>query len=114
MDQLMNTLKMKEITVSAKSEYRRLLQAHLIVIDDIMLFPVEKKDAVSLFGFINQIYEKTSFIITTNKKPVECAPMLDDEVLETALLDRLLYQCEVINLSGKSYRMKHRKTIFDN
>jgi hypothetical protein len=27
--------------------------------------------------------------------------MLDDEVLATALLDRLLYRCEVINLSGK-------------
>ncbi|MFO7828896.1 MAG: AAA family ATPase, partial [Bacteroidales bacterium] len=28
-------------------------------------------------------------------------------------LDRLLYRCEVINLSGKSYRMKNRKKIFN-
>jgi DNA replication protein DnaC len=34
-------------------------------------------------------------------------------VLATALLDRLLYRCEVINLEGKSYRMKNRKTIFN-
>jgi len=40
--------------------------------------------------------------------------MLDDEVISTALLDRLLYHCEVINLSEKSYRMKNRKTIFNN
>ena len=39
--------------------------------------------------------------------------LLDDEVLATALLDRLLYQCEVINLTGKSFRMKNRKTIFE-
>jgi len=111
-DSIINSLRMKEITQTAKTEYKRLLQAHLIIIDDIMLFPVEKKDAVSLFNFINQVYEKTSFIITTNKKPAEWAEMLGDEVLATALLDRLLYQCEVINLSGKSYRLENRKTIF--
>ena len=114
MDSLISTLKMKEITRTAKAEYKRLLQAHLIVIDDIMLFPVEKKEAVSLFNFINQIYERTSFIITTNKKPAEWAQMLGDEVLATALLDRLLFQCEVINLSGKSYRLENRKTIFED
>jgi len=114
MDGLISTLKMKEITRTAKAEYKRLLQAHLIVIDDIMLFPVEKKEAVSLFNFINQIYERTSFIITTNKKPAEWAQMLGDEVLATALLDRLLFQCEVINLSGKSYRLENRKTIFED
>jgi DNA replication protein DnaC len=112
MDSIINTLRMKEITRTAKTEYLRLLQSHLIVIDDIMLFPVERKDAVGLFNFINQIYEKTSFIITTNKKPAEWAQMLGDEVLATALLDRLLFQCEVINLSGKSYRLQNRKTIF--
>jgi len=36
-----------------------------------------------------------------------------DTVLTTAILDRILYRCEIIKLSGKSYRMQHRKTIFD-
>jgi hypothetical protein len=39
--------------------------------------------------------------------------MLGDEVLATALLDRLLYKCEVIKLIGKSYRLEHRTTIFE-
>lgn len=113
MEELISMLKMKDFTRTAKADYKRLLKANLIVIDDIMLFPVEKNHAVSLFNFINNLYEKTSFIITTNKKPTEWAAMLNDEVLATALLDRLLYQCEVINLTGKSFRMKNRKTIFD-
>lgn len=113
MEELVSTLKMKDFARTAKGEYSRLVKANLIVIDDIMLFPMEKNDAVSLFNFINQLYEKTSFIITTNKKPAEWAQMLNDEVLATALLDRLLYQCEVINLTGKSYRLQHRKTIFE-
>jgi len=103
---------MKEVTRTAAVEVRRLYRAHLIVIDDIMLLPVTKNDAVALFNFINNLYEKTSFIITTNKSPKEWAQMLDDEVLATALLDRLLFKCEIIKLEGNSYRMKNRKTIF--
>ncbi|MHA4845784.1 ATP-binding protein [Flavitalea antarctica] len=40
--------------------------------------------------------------------------MLGDEVLATALLDRLLFKCEVISLTGKSYRLQNRQTIFAN
>ncbi len=112
MEQIITMLKMKDITRSATAEYKRLSKAHLIVIDDIMMFPIEKNVAVSLFNLINLLFEKTSFILTTNKAPKEWAQMLDDEVLVTALLDRLLYRCEVINLSGKSFRMENRKTIF--
>ena len=114
MEELVNMLKMKDITRTALIEYKRLTKANLIVIDDIMLFPVEKNQAVGLFNFVNQLYESTSFIITTNKMPADWAKMLDDEVLATALLDRLLYKCEIISLSGKSYRMKNRKAIFES
>ena len=50
---------------------------------------------------------------TTEDKEVglEC---LDDEVLAAAILDRLLFRCEVVKLSGKSYRLENRKTIFEN
>lgn len=114
MEELINMLKTREMIRSAQTEYKRLIKADLIVIDDIMLFPVEKKAAVDLFNFINAIYEQTCIIITTNKMAADWAKMLDDEVLATALLDRLLFRCEIINLSGKSYRMENRKSFFDN
>ncbi len=114
MEEIITMLKLKDVTKSYQAEYKRLEKAHLIVIDDIMLFPVEKNLAVNFFNFINQLYENTSFVITTNKMPTEWAKLLDDEVLATALLDRLLYHCEVINLTGKSYRLNNRKTIFDS
>ena len=113
MEEIINTLKLKDFTATAMADYKRLNKANLIVIDDIMLFPVEKQQAVALFNFINQVYEQTSFIVTTNKTPTDWAVMLNDDVLATALLDRLLYHSEVINLSGKSFRLKNRKTIFE-
>lgn len=38
--------------------------------------------------------------------------ILRDEVLATAILDRLLHHCEVVAINGPSYRLKNRlKTI---
>ncbi len=69
--------------------------------------------ARSYTTWTNTLHEKTSVIITTNKSPTEWAKDMNDEVLTTALLDRLLYHCEVIKLDGNCYRMANRKTIFE-
>lgn len=113
MDQLNYILKMKDITKSAASEHNALLKANLVAIDDIMMFPVEKKQTVAMFNLINHLHQNASMIVTTNKSPDEWAKMLDDEVLATAILDRILYNCEIVKLSGKSFRMDNRKTIFN-
>lgn len=113
MEEIITILKMKEMISSALSTYNRMLKAHLIAIDDIMLLPIKKNEAVAFFNLINHLHEQCSIVITTNKSPKQWAETLDDEVLATALLDRILYRCEVIKLSGNSYRMENRKTIFD-
>jgi len=113
MEELIYVLKMKEMTRTAAAEYKRIIKAHLLVIDDIMMFPVTQQDAVSFFNLVNELHDKTSLIITTNKSPKQWADVLNDSVLTTALLDRILYRCEVIKLNGNSYRMKNRETIFE-
>lgn len=112
MEDLVKILKMKDMTKTAATEYRRIMKANLLVIDDIMMFPVSKDDAVAFFNLINELHQRTSLIITTNKAPIEWAEVLQDKVLTTALLDRILYRCEILKLDGNSYRMKNRKTIF--
>lgn len=114
MEDLIKVLKMKDITRTAAAEYKRIMKAHLLVIDDIMMFPVTQQDAVSFFNLVNELHDRTSLIITTNKSPKEWADVLKDSVLTTALLDRILHRCEIIKLTGKSYRMENRKTIFTN
>jgi len=113
MEQIMTMLKTREMSRSAMAEHRKLNKAHLIVIDDIMMIAITRQDANNFFHFINALHEKTSFIITTNKSPKEWAETIGDEVITTALLDRLLYKCEIIKLSGESFRMKNRKTLFE-
>ena len=111
-DQIIQTLKLKDITRSATVDYKLVLKADLTVIDDLMMFPIEKNVANQLFNLINNLHERASIIITTNKSPKQWAKVLDDEVLATAILDRLLYRCEIINLTGDSFRLKNRKSIF--
>ena len=113
MGELIHILKMKDVTRNAAAEYKRIIKSHLLVIDDIMMFPVTQNDAVAFFNLINELHDKTSLIITTNKSPKQWADVLNDSVLTTALLDRILYRCEVIKLNGSSYRMKNRETIFE-
>ena len=114
MEQITHLMKMKDITKTAAREYELLLNADLLVIDDIMMFPIEKKQSVTLFNLIDHLHQKASIIVTTNKSPDEWVKVLDDEILAAAILDRLLFKCEVVKLSGKSYRLENRKTIFEN
>jgi len=57
------------------------------------------------------LHEKSSIVITSNKGFSEWAGFLGDEVLTTAILDRLVFKCEIFNMSGDGYRIKHRKSI---
>jgi DNA replication protein DnaC len=112
MNDILYCLRLKDHTPSAAKEFKRLTEAQLIVIDDIMTLPLGRDEGNQFFVFINQIYETTSIIITTNKSPAEWARSVDDETLATALLDRLLFRCQLIQLHGKGYRMQNRQTIF--
>ncbi|GAA1306683.1 hypothetical protein GCM10009647_026360 [Streptomyces sanglieri] len=49
-----------------------------------------------------------SIILTSNKTFSEWGQVFGDEVLATAILDRLLHHCEVVPINGPSYRLKNR------
>lgn len=112
MEDLARILKLSDMTKNNRAQYNACVKADLLVIDDLMMFPIEKKVGQMLFHLIDTLHEKSSVIITTNKSPKEWAEALDDQVLATAMLDRLLHRAQVVQLKGESYRMKNRKTIF--
>ncbi len=112
MDDLVSVLRLKDLTPTCLAAYNRLLKLHLLAIDDIMMFPLKKEEATAFFNLVNALHERTSIIVTTNKSPTEWAERLDDEVLAAAILDRLMYRCQIVKLAGESYRMCNRKTIF--
>lgn len=56
----------------------------------------------------------STLIVTANYSLTEWLAIPGEEAVAAALLDRLLYCCEIIQLSRNSYRMENRKTIFSN
>jgi DNA replication protein DnaC len=46
--------------------------------------------------------------LTSNKAFSEWGSIFGDDVLASAILDRLLHHCEVISINGPSYRLKDR------
>jgi len=51
-----------------------------------MMFPIERKQSVTLFNLIDHLHQNASIVVTTNKSPDEWVKVLDDEVLAAAIL----------------------------
>jgi len=83
----------------------------VLVIDEIGYTRLTPKQAHLIFELVNARYEKGALLLTSNKSFAEWGPMLGDEVLATALLDRLLHHAEVVAINGQSYRMKDRLQV---
>lgn len=111
LDNLMKLLKTSEISGSSKRRLKYLKKATLIIIDEVGFMPLTPAEANLFFTFVSAMSEKTSLIITSNKGFDEWADFLGDTTITTAILDRLVHHCEIINMTGNSYRLEHHKSI---
>lgn len=96
-------------TTSWRQQRRRYLTPRLLVIDEVGYLRLTTGQAHQLFDLVTARYEQAPIILTSNRSFAEWGALLGDEVLATALLDRLLHHAEVITINGQSYRMKDRR-----
>jgi len=113
LDDLMRLLKTSEIASQSKQRLRIIYKSDIVIIDEVGFLPISNVEANLLFAFVSALHEKTSIIITSNKGFSEWTGFLGDEVITTAILDRLVYRCEILNMVGDGYRLKHRKSILE-
>lgn len=111
LDNLMTILKTVEISKASKRRMKYLQKAALVIIDEVGFMPLTPTEANLFFGFVSSMSEKTSLIITSNKGFDEWADFLGDATITTAILDRLIHHCEIINMTGNSYRLEHHRSI---
>lgn len=105
MDTLMRKLK------ETQSKRKAYLTSALVVVDEVGYLPVDSKEAYLFFQFVSHRYEKHSTIITSNKSFTDWQELFGDPVIATAILDRLLHHCKVINIKGHSYRLKEHTSV---
>ncbi|MHB8173736.1 MAG: IS21-like element helper ATPase IstB [Nitrospirota bacterium] len=85
---------------------RRYLRPDLLIIDDMGLKKLPKQSGEYLFEVIMRRYELRSTIMTSNRPLEEWGKLVGDVPTATAILDRFLSRADIIQITGKSYRLK--------
>ena len=93
-----------------RQRLRRYIAPSLLVIDEVGYTRLSAEQARHFFELVAARYEHGSIILTSNTSFAQWGNLLGDEILATALLDRLLHHAEVISINGRSYRMKERQS----
>ncbi|MFC9751393.1 IS21-like element helper ATPase IstB [Streptomyces niveus] len=108
LDDMVRSLKTAESSGRLSNKLGTYLRPSVLVVDEVGYQPLERAEANLVFQVISKRYEKGSIILTSNKTFSEWGQVFGDEVLATAILDRLLHHCDVVPINGPSYRLKNR------
>lgn len=103
---LIMQLKKAKLENRLEARLKHFFKYKLLIIDELGYLPIEKDDAKLFFQLIDKRYEKRSTIITTNINFNSWDDVFFDPVIANAILDRVLHHAHVVNITGKSYRLK--------
>ncbi|ASK34561.1 AAA family ATPase [Alcanivorax sp. N3-2A] len=81
----------------------------VLVLDEIGYLPMTREEASLFFRLINRRYERATTILTSNKSFMDWGEVFGDQVIATAILDRLLHHSTTLNIKGESYRLKEKR-----
>jgi DNA replication protein DnaC len=87
-------------------ELRRLGRVPLVVVDEVGYVPFDPEAAKLMFHLVSGRYERASLIVTSNKPFSAWGEVFGDDVVATAMVDRLVHHAEILSLKGDSYRLR--------
>lgn len=108
LDDMVRQLRAADEVGRLNRKMRTYVRPAVLVLDQIGYLPLDRADANLVFQVVSKRYETGPIILTSNKAFSEWGRVFCDDVLATAILDRLLHHCEVLSINGPSYRLKHR------
>jgi DNA replication protein DnaC len=85
-----------------------LSQPQLLIIDEIGYLPIDRQGANLFFQLVSRRYERGSIIITSNQSLGAWREVFGDQVIASAILDRLLHHSITVNIKGESFRLKEK------
>jgi len=88
---------------------KNLCRPRLLIVDEIGYLPMDREAAYLFFQIVSRRYEKGSTIYTSNKLYGEWGEVFGDNVIASAVLDRILHHSITLNIRGESYRLQHRR-----
>ena len=111
LDDCVRQLRAAETAGRFAKKLQTYLRPAVLVLDEVGYLPLDRAAANMVFQLISRRYERGSVILTSNKAFSEWGSVFADDVLATAILDRLLHHCHVIPINGPSYRLKDRASL---
>ncbi len=109
----LETLMSRLIRARQENRLERMLQQltypRLLILDELGYLPLVREEASLFFRLLVRRYERGSLIVTSNKSFADWGEVFNDQVLATAILDRLLHHATTLNIKGESYRLREKK-----
>jgi DNA replication protein DnaC len=84
------------------------LKPELLIIDDMGMKQLPRRSGECLFEVVMRRYETRSTMMTSNRPLEDWGKLLGDVPSATAILDRFLHHAELVRMTGRSYRLRHR------
>lgn len=109
LDTVMTRLKRAQAENRLERQLQQLTYPKVLILDEIGYLPMSRQEASLFFRLVARRYEKASLILTSNKSFVDWGEIFGDQVLATAILDRLLHHATTVNIKGESYRLKEKR-----
>ena len=109
LEELMNRLKRAAQENRLERALAQLVYPKVLVIDEIGYLPLNRQEASLFFRLVARRYEKASTILTSNKGFVDWGEIFSDQVIATAILDRLLHHATTLNIKGESFRLREKR-----
>lgn len=111
-DELMTALRADAEMPPNRLRRRKYMSTALLIIDELGFEAMSREEASLFFRLITYRYGRGAILITTNKAVRDWTELLaGDEVLAAAILDRLLHRSHVLNIKGRSYRLRDLEDI---
>ncbi len=89
------------------------LKYTVLIIDEIGYLPVDEVAAFGFFQLIAARYEYRPTILTTNQPFSKWPDVFGDTVIANAIIDRLVHHCDIVKITGHSYRIKGRNIFYE-
>ncbi|MCW5954061.1 MAG: IS21-like element helper ATPase IstB, partial [Propionibacteriaceae bacterium] len=90
LETLMGRLRRAQQENRLERQMQQLVYPKVLLIDEIGYLPLTRDEASLFFRLITRRYERASLVLTSNKSFVDWGEIFGDQVLATAILDRLL------------------------
>lgn len=109
LESLMTRLNRAQHENRLEATLKQLTYPKLLILDELGYLPLSHQEASLFFRLIVRRYERGSLIVTSNKSFLDWGDVFNDQVLATAILDRLLHHATTLNVKGESYRLKEKR-----